>query len=274
MSTKLYGCLWIGLQPDCHQCRWNLLISLLNFLAKFAVDASWPLRQLQGEIRWWAIYSISTSTKFCHSPGTSRHTTHRTAVCQLGSKCRSFGLSFISMATRTLPMHPSIKSPRSSQSSGEHNKSMHSDWYDLWCWWHWPESNDVRVAAPAERHQVYECKPNWDWKRKRSEEIGTKVCCVDIELDVSLKFIYKKSINSFRLLTCCWDSMVIILSAGLGESEDSRAKKIVKFSQKHLKVGSNNSRRHNGQAALYALSLEGLHAVSWEWIDVKKLFLT
>lgn len=65
-----------------------------------------------------------------------------------------------------------------------------------------------------------------------------------------------------RLLTCCWDSMVIILSAGLGENEDSRAKKIVKFSQKHLKVGSNNSRRHTGQAALYSLSLEGLHAVS------------
>lgn len=97
---------------------------------------------------------------------------------------------------------------------------------------------------------------------------------MDFELDELVKCIYKYSINSFRLLTCCWDSMVIILSAGLGESEDSRAKKLVKFSQKHLKVGSNNSRRHNGQAALYALSLEGLHAVSSEWIDVKKLFLT
>lgn len=66
-----------------------------------------------------------------------------------------------------------------------------------------------------------------------------------------------------RLLTCCWDSMVVILSAGLGEVEDSRAKKIMKFSQKHLKVGgtNNNRRRQTGEAALYALSLEGLHAV-------------
>jgi brefeldin A-inhibited guanine nucleotide-exchange protein 3 len=66
-----------------------------------------------------------------------------------------------------------------------------------------------------------------------------------------------------RLLTCCWDSMVVILSAGLGEVEDSRAKKIMKFSQKHLKVGNNNNRRRQtGEAALYALSLEGLHAVN------------
>lgn len=65
-----------------------------------------------------------------------------------------------------------------------------------------------------------------------------------------------------RLLTCCWDSMVVILSAGLGEIEDSRAAKIVKFSKKHLKVGNANKKRQTGEAALYALSLEGLHAVS------------
>jgi brefeldin A-inhibited guanine nucleotide-exchange protein 3 len=64
-----------------------------------------------------------------------------------------------------------------------------------------------------------------------------------------------------RLLTCCWDSMVVILSAGLGEIEDSRAAKLVKFSKKHLKVGSANRKRQTGEAALYALSLEGLHAV-------------
>lgn len=64
-----------------------------------------------------------------------------------------------------------------------------------------------------------------------------------------------------RLLTCCWDSMVVILSAGLGEIEDSRAKKLMKFSKKHLNVGNAN-RKHQGEAALYALSLEGLHAVS------------
>lgn len=64
-----------------------------------------------------------------------------------------------------------------------------------------------------------------------------------------------------RLLTCCWDSMVVILSAGLGEIEDSRAKKLMKFSKKHLNVGNAN-KKHTGEAALYALSLEGLHAVS------------
>lgn len=64
-----------------------------------------------------------------------------------------------------------------------------------------------------------------------------------------------------RLLTCCWESMVCILSAGLGVIEDSRAKKLMKFSKKHLNVGNGN-RKHTGEAALYALSLEGLHAVS------------
>lgn len=63
-----------------------------------------------------------------------------------------------------------------------------------------------------------------------------------------------------RLLTCCWESMVCILSAGLGVIEDSRAKKLMKFSKKHLNVGNGN-RKHTGDAALYALSLEGLHAV-------------
>lgn len=67
-----------------------------------------------------------------------------------------------------------------------------------------------------------------------------------------------------RLLTCCWDSMVVILSAGLGEIEDSRAAKLVKFSKKHLKVGNGNKKRQTGEAALYALSLEGLHAVSFD----------
>lgn len=65
-----------------------------------------------------------------------------------------------------------------------------------------------------------------------------------------------------RLLTCCWDSMVVILSAGLGEIEDSRAKKLMKFSKKHLNVGNTNRKHQGGEAALYALSLEGLHAVS------------
>lgn len=65
-----------------------------------------------------------------------------------------------------------------------------------------------------------------------------------------------------RLLTCCWDSMVVILSAGLGDIENSRTKKIVKFSKKHLNVRNTNRLRNTGEAALYGSSLEGLHAVS------------
>jgi brefeldin A-inhibited guanine nucleotide-exchange protein 3 len=70
-----------------------------------------------------------------------------------------------------------------------------------------------------------------------------------------------------RLLTCCYDSMVVILSAGLGEMEDSRAKRLMKFSKKHLNVGNANKRKNTGEAALYALSLEGLHAVSCYQIE-------
>jgi brefeldin A-inhibited guanine nucleotide-exchange protein 3 len=65
-----------------------------------------------------------------------------------------------------------------------------------------------------------------------------------------------------RLLTCCWDSMVVILSAGLGDIEHSRTKKLVKFSKKHLNVRNTNRLRNTGEAALYGSSLEGLHAVS------------
>lgn len=74
-----------------------------------------------------------------------------------------------------------------------------------------------------------------------------------------------------RLLTCCWDSMVVILSAGLGETQDSRAAKLVKFSKKHLKVGNGNKKRQTGEAALYALSLEGLHAVRLKVFCFKQL---
>lgn len=65
-----------------------------------------------------------------------------------------------------------------------------------------------------------------------------------------------------RLLTCCWDSMVTILSSGLGEIEDSKTARLVKLSKKHLRVSVATRRKHSGEAALYALSLEGLHAVS------------
>lgn len=73
-----------------------------------------------------------------------------------------------------------------------------------------------------------------------------------------------------RLLTCCWDSMVVILSAGLGDIEDSKTKKLMKFSKKHLNVGNVNRKRNTGEAALYSLSLEGLHAVSRYFFFIKK----
>lgn len=76
-----------------------------------------------------------------------------------------------------------------------------------------------------------------------------------------------------RLLTCCWESMVVILSAGLGVIEDSRAKKLMKFSKKHLNVGNGN-RKHTGEAALYALSLEGLHAVRAKIFNFKTFQLS
>ncbi|CAO1381482.1 unnamed protein product, partial [Diamesa tonsa] len=65
-----------------------------------------------------------------------------------------------------------------------------------------------------------------------------------------------------RLLTCCWDSMVTILSSGLGEIEDSKTARLVKLSKKHLRVSVATRRKHSGEAALYALSLEGLHAAA------------
>lgn len=66
---------------------------------------------------------------------------------------------------------------------------------------------------------------------------------------------------SRRLLTCCWESMVAILSAGLGDNiAASTAKnRLVTLSQKTLKMKMR--RPSNGGEALFALSLEGLHAV-------------
>lgn len=64
-----------------------------------------------------------------------------------------------------------------------------------------------------------------------------------------------------RLLTCCYDSMVTILSTGLGATEDSKTAKLVKLSKKTLRV-ANVTKKPAGEA-LYVLSLEGLHAVSF-----------
>lgn len=95
-----------------------------------------------------------------------------------------------------------------------------------------------------------------EWQRLQS----VSKCNNQIEVESEKQKAAKKIAR--RLLTCCWESMVVILSAGLGVIEDSRAKKLMKFSKKHLNVGNGN-RKHNGEATLYALSLEGLHAVRY-----------
>lgn len=65
---------------------------------------------------------------------------------------------------------------------------------------------------------------------------------------------------SRRLLTCCWESMVAILSAGLGDvGSGSTKNRLVALSQKTLKI---KKRGNNGGEALFALSLEGLHAAA------------
>lgn len=77
---------------------------------------------------------------------------------------------------------------------------------------------------------------------------------------------------SRRLLTCCWDSMVTILSAGLGDvvAATSAKNRLVALSQKTLKI---KRRSLNGGEALFALSLEGLHAVS-EYVKIRNETIT
>lgn len=62
-----------------------------------------------------------------------------------------------------------------------------------------------------------------------------------------------------RLLTCCWTSMVAVLSCGLGDINSSPKNKLVAMSQKTLKL---KKRQNVGGEALFALSLEGLHAAA------------
>lgn len=66
---------------------------------------------------------------------------------------------------------------------------------------------------------------------------------------------------SRRLLTCCWDSMVSVLSAGLGDVGNSTKNRLVALSQKTLKI---KKRQNQGGEALFALSLDGLHAVGYQ----------
>lgn len=62
-----------------------------------------------------------------------------------------------------------------------------------------------------------------------------------------------------RLLTCCWASMVAVLSAGLGDINSTTKNRLVAMSAKTLKL---KKRQNANGEALFALSLEGLHAAA------------
>ncbi|TMW44758.1 hypothetical protein DOY81_010167 [Sarcophaga bullata] len=65
---------------------------------------------------------------------------------------------------------------------------------------------------------------------------------------------------SRRLLTCCWDSMVLVLSSGLGDLPSSSSSKFVALSKRTLRVKSKTA-KSNGEA-LYAMCLDGLHTAA------------
>ncbi|XP_055842958.1 brefeldin A-inhibited guanine nucleotide-exchange protein 3 [Episyrphus balteatus] len=64
-----------------------------------------------------------------------------------------------------------------------------------------------------------------------------------------------------RLLTCCWDSMVIVLSSGLGDLTGTSASKLMALSKRTLRVKINKTNKTNGEA-LYAMCLDGLHSAA------------
>ncbi|XP_017871876.1 PREDICTED: brefeldin A-inhibited guanine nucleotide-exchange protein 3 isoform X1 [Drosophila arizonae] len=63
-----------------------------------------------------------------------------------------------------------------------------------------------------------------------------------------------------RLLTCCWDSMVIVLSSGLGDLQSTASNKLVALSKRTLRVKAKTN-KSNGEA-LYAMCLDGLHSAA------------
>ncbi|KAH8411849.1 hypothetical protein KR215_012121 [Drosophila sulfurigaster] len=63
-----------------------------------------------------------------------------------------------------------------------------------------------------------------------------------------------------RLLTCCWDSMVIVLSSGLGDLQSTASNKLVALSKRTLRVKA-KANKSNGEA-LYAMCLDGLHSAA------------
>lgn len=62
-----------------------------------------------------------------------------------------------------------------------------------------------------------------------------------------------------RLLTCCWDSMITVLSVALGDLNTTAKSRLVVMSQKTLKF---KKQQNIGGEALFALSLEGLHSAA------------
>lgn len=62
-----------------------------------------------------------------------------------------------------------------------------------------------------------------------------------------------------RLLTCCWDSMISVLSAALCDVNATAKNRLVAMSQKTLKL---KKTQNIGGESLFALSLDGLHAAA------------
>lgn len=89
-----------------------------------------------------------------------------------------------------------------------------------------------------------------DWQRLQT--VGSAPVDLNARRDAATKL-------ARRLLTCCWDSMVSILSAGLGDASHSTKNRLVVMSQKTLKI---KHRPNSCGEALFALSLEGLHAAA------------
>ncbi|XP_055389685.1 brefeldin A-inhibited guanine nucleotide-exchange protein 3 [Condylostylus longicornis] len=65
---------------------------------------------------------------------------------------------------------------------------------------------------------------------------------------------------SRRLLTCCWESMVTVLSTGLGDFTTNGSNRLVALSKRTLRVKMKHN-KNNGEA-LYAMCLDGLHAAA------------
>lgn len=89
-----------------------------------------------------------------------------------------------------------------------------------------------------------------DWQRLQS--VGT----VQIQSNARQN---AAKILSRRLLTCCWESMISVLSAGLGDLGNTTKSRLVAMSKKTLKI---KNRQTVGGEALFASSLEGLHAAA------------